>query len=173
MTLHSLRAEVGLRALRPGTGEIAAALSQAQTVAHIDAQTARATGQARAMASLAPRLADLLLVLPARASQPITLVVTGLPRIAQVGALHDALRTLPGVRSVRRRSWDKQTATWELDVTTEAVPLLARALEDEAPVRPFRLSVTSETRAKIQAEATRASGGVAPGRTQRRNLSRK
>ena len=144
MTLHSLRVEVGLRALRHGTNEIVAALSSARTVAHIDAATARATGAQQAMAGLAPRLADLLMVLPAQASQPVTLVVANLARAAQVGKLHDALHSLPGVRAVTRRSWEKQTAIWELDVTTEVVPLLARALEEDAAVRPFRLAQCSD-----------------------------
>jgi len=156
MTLHSLRVEVGLRALRGGTNEVVAALSSARTVAHIDARAARATGAQQAMAGLAPRLADLLMVLPAQASQPVTLVVANLARAAQVGKLHDALHSLPGVRAVTRRSWEKQTAIWELDVTTEALPLLARALEEDAATRPFRLAVVSETRARITASVPAA-----------------
>jgi hypothetical protein len=60
-----------------------------------------------------------------------------------------------------------------LDVTTEAVPLLARALEEDASVRPFRLSVTSETRARISATVSPVASVGARGRPQTRNFLRK
>lgn len=153
MTLHSVRGALGLRATRTGTDEVVAALSGAEVVAHIDLATARSEATERVLSVLAPRLADALMLLPAQASQPVTLIVANLPRIASVGKLHDALRQLPGVRQAVRRSWIKGVATWELDVTTDAVPLLARALEEDAAVRPFRLAVSSETRARITASA--------------------
>ncbi len=153
MTMTTLRVTLGLQARRPGTNETIAALSSAQTGTHVDAATARATAAEKAMQNLAPRLADALLVLPSQASQPVTLVVARLDGATRVGRLHDALRTLPGVRSVTRRSWTNRTATWELDVTREAVPLLARSLEQDAAVRPFRLRVSGETRARITAAA--------------------
>ena len=151
MTLSTLRVTLGLRAERPGASETLAAFSLAQTCAHVNAATARATAAEQAMQSLAPRLADALLVLPAQASQPVTLVIVGLNGAAQVGRLDDALRALPGVRSVSRRSWQNKTAVWELDVTREAVALLARALEEDASVRPFHLAVSGETRSRITA----------------------
>jgi hypothetical protein len=153
MTLHSIRGDLALRALRSGTDEVVVALSASNVAAHIEAATARAATLDKAAQALAPRLADALLLLPARDSQPVMLVVGNLPRVTQVGKLHDALHALPGVRRVTRRSWDDGTATWELDVTTEALPLLARALEEDARLRPFRLAVSSETRARIAAAA--------------------
>lgn len=151
MTLHSIRGDVRLRTLRTGTNEVVAALSGADVAAHINGETARAVISGQVTSALAPRLVEALLLLPAQASQPVTLVVTNLARITQVGRLDDALRELPGVRRVTRRSWEKGVATWELDVTTEAVSLLARALEEEAALLPFRLTVSSETRARITA----------------------
>ena len=159
MTLHSVRGELGLRATRTGTEEVVAALSGAEVVAHIDPATARSEATERALTTLAPRLADALMLLPAQASQPVTLVVANLKRMTEVGKLHDALRMLPGVRQATRRSWLKGVATWELDVTSDAVPLLARALEEDAVVRPFRLAVSSETRARITAAASK---GLSP-----------
>lgn len=156
MTLSTLRVSAGLRAQRWGTRETVAALSLSETAAHIDENTARASAAGRALETLAPRLADALLVLPAQASRPVTLIVANLPNAARVGRLGDALRLLPGVRSVTRRAWQNKTAVWELDVTSEAVPLLARALEEDAAVRPFGLSVSGETRARIEAFAPAA-----------------
>lgn len=158
MTMTTLRVTLSLQARRPGANETIAALSSVQTGTHVDAATARATAAEKAVQVLAPRLADALLILPAQASQPVTLVVAHLDGATRVGRLHDALRTLPGVRSVTRRSWQNRTATWELDVTREAIPLLARALEQDATVRPFRLSVSGETRARITATAVTFKG---------------
>lgn len=158
MTMTTLRVTVGLQARRPGANETVAALASAQTGTHVDAATARATAAEKAVQNLAPRLADALLIFPAQESQPVTLVVANLNGATQVGRLHDALRTLTGVRHVSRRSWRNRTATWELDVTREAIPLLARALEEDAAVRPFRLSVSGETRARITAAAATLKG---------------
>lgn len=158
MTMTTLRVTVGLQARRPGANETVAALASAQTGTHVDAATARATAAEKAVQNLAPRLADALLIFPAQESQPVTLVVANLNGATQVGRLHDALRTLTGVRHVSRRSWRNRTATWELDVTREAIPLLARALEEDAAVRPFRLSVSGETRARITAAAATPKG---------------
>jgi hypothetical protein len=151
MTMHSLRGQVTLRALRTGTDEVVASLTGANVAAHVDAAAARGVTMEKVASTLAPRLADALLLLPARDSQPVTLVVTNLSRIGEVGKLHDALRSLAGVRQVTRRSWENLVATWELDVTTDAVSLLARALEEDAALRPFKLVVSSETRARIVA----------------------
>lgn len=155
MTLYSVRGEITVRALRSGTSEVVAALSAAEVRAHIDKAAARAVTGGSAMAILAPRLADALMLLPARSSQPVLLVVSNLVRIGQVARLHDALRSLPGVRQVTRRSWEKGAATWELDVTADAVPLLGRALEEDVATRPFRLAVSSESRARIVAAVSR------------------
>jgi hypothetical protein len=165
MTLHSVRGELTVKATRAGTNEIIAAFTGADVAAHIDADAARASTAERVLSSLAPRLADALLLLPAQAAQPVTLVVANLTKLAQVGELHDALRSLPGVRSVTRRGWKDRAATWELDVTTDAVSLLARALEDDVDTRPFRLVVTSESRSRITA---RLGGAAAAGSVRRR-----
>jgi hypothetical protein len=156
MTMHSVRGDVTVRATRVGTGEIVAALSGADTALHIDLTTARATAASGAMDALAPRLAESLMVLPAALSQPVTLAVSGLTRAAQVGRLEDALNDVPGVRAVTRRSYANGTATWELDLFSDSLPSLSRNLEEFPALRPFRLSVASETRARILATATPA-----------------
>ena len=153
MTLHSVRAEMTVRAVRADTEEVVAAFSASNVAPHIEATTARTVGGEKAASAVAPRLAEALMLLPAQASQPVTLVVAGLTRVADVGRLHDALRTLPGVRRVSRRSWEHGTATWEMDVTTDAVPLLGRSLEEDRSTRGFRIAVSSETRARIMAQA--------------------
>jgi hypothetical protein len=156
MTMHSVRSDVTVRATRVGTGEIVAALSGADTALHIDLTTARATAASGAMEVLAPKLAESLMVLPAALSQPMTLAVSGLTRAAQVGKLEDALNDVPGVRAVTRRSYTNGTATWELDMFTDSVPTLSRNLEEFPALRPFRLAVASETRARILATSTPA-----------------
>jgi hypothetical protein len=153
MTMHSIRSDIAVRASRIGTGEVVAALSASDTFAHIEESAARAECAADAMRVLAPRLADALMVLPAQDSQPVTLVVSNLFGIRQVGKLEDALNLLSGVRGVTRRSYQSGKAVWELDVSTDALPLLSRELEESTTLRPFRLSVASEDRARIVAAA--------------------
>jgi hypothetical protein len=151
MVMRTVRGDYTVRAAWAGTGEVVAALSATDSAMHIDLATACGQTADDALATLAPRLADALMVLPARASQPVTLVVGGLPRAAAVAKLEDALETLPGVREVRRRAYAAGKATWELDVFTDAVPLLSRAIEEGKPLRPFGLTVTQEARGRVVA----------------------
>jgi hypothetical protein len=153
MTMNSVRSDLTLRALRAGTGEVVAALSASDTALHINLGTARSEAADGAMEALAPRLADALMVLPASQSQPVTLVVSNLRSATQVGKLEDALNYLPGVRGVTRRSFAAGTAKWELDVFSDATSLLARALEENATLRRFGLSVSEENRTRIIAAA--------------------
>jgi hypothetical protein len=151
MKMYSVRGSLSVRASRVGTGEVVAALSAADTALHINLATARGTAAAGAMDVLSPKLTDALMVLPGALSQPVTLVVSGLSRAAQVSKLEESLNTLTGVRTVTRRSWVVGKATWELDVYSDSVPRLSRNLEETPSLRPFRLAVASETRARIVA----------------------
>lgn len=153
MTMYTVRGQITVRATRAGTGEIVSALSGAETEMNISLDTARGTATAKAMESLAPRLADTLMVLPAQNAQPVQLVVSGMGSAVQVGRLEDALGTLAGVRNVTRRSFGGGKAIWELDVFTESLPQLSRRLEEDAALRSFRLSVASDAGAKIIAAA--------------------
>jgi uncharacterized protein YjhX (UPF0386 family) len=167
MTMHSVRGEVSVRATRAQTGEVIAALSASDTALHISVPTARSQAAEAAMKTLAPRLTDALLLLPARDAQPVELVVSNLLRVGDVERLEDALNRMTGVRGVTRRGWQNGRATWELEVFTEAQPMLARLLETSADTRPFRLNVASETRARITAFVTppaRPTAAAAKGR---------
>jgi len=151
MTMYSVRGRLSVRATRAGTGEVVANLSAADNAAHIRLVTAREAACADAAKALAPRLADALLILPARVSQPVTLVVTGLTDRKRVQALDTALETATGVRGVTRRSWTNHTATYELDVLSAGLPLVSDSLETAPALRPFRLRVSAETAARITA----------------------
>lgn len=153
MTMYSERSDLVVRAVRSGTGEVVAVFSGADVALHIQPDTARATAAEDVMTLLAPRLAESLLVLPAAQSQPVALVVSGLRGVGEAGKLEEALETLPGVRTVQRRSYTNGTATWELDVFTDAAPQLSRNLEELPALRPFRLTVGTETKARISATA--------------------
>ena len=153
-TMHSVRGDVTAKALRVGTGEVIASLSASDTTFHVSADTARSQSAHDAAQILAPRLADALLVLPAANVQPVTLVISGLKSAAQTAQLEDALNALNGVQRVTRRSYANGSATWELDMVTEAASLLPRALEENLALRRYRLSIASETRSKIVAVAS-------------------
>jgi hypothetical protein len=166
MTMHSVRSDLTLRALRAGTGEVVAALSASDTALHISLNTARSEAADGAMEALAPRLADALMVLPASQSQSVMLVVSNLRSATQVGKLEDALNVLPGVRGITRRSYTAGIAKWELDVFSDATPMLARALEESAGLRHFGLAVAEENRSRIVA-AARPQTGDSAGRADR------
>jgi len=153
MTMYTVRGQMTLRATRAGTGEVVSTLSAAGTDMNINLATARGTATAKAMETLAPRLADALMVLPAQNAQPVQLVVSNIGSAAQAGRLEDALQVLSGVRGVTRRSFSKGKATWELDVFTDSLPHLSRHLEEDIAMRPFRLAVASDAGAKIMAAA--------------------
>lgn len=155
MDLYSARGRLTLRATRAGTGEVVSALSAEGSAATTDRDAAESRALAEAADLAGPRLADALLILPARESQPVQLVVARVWRMGTVGKLEDALETLPGVRQVTRRSFDAATgrAIWELDVLSGALPLLARHLEADDALRPFHLAVASDAGATIVATA--------------------
>lgn len=152
-TMHSIRGDVTAKALRVGTGEVVAALSASDTQFNVSAAAARTQAATDAAKNLAPRLADALLVLPAANAQPITLVVSGLKSASQAAKLEDSLNALTGVQRVTRRTYANGSATWELDVMSEAVSLLPRSLEQNASLRRFRLTIASENRSKVVAVA--------------------
>jgi hypothetical protein len=153
MTMYTVRAQMTLRATRAGTGEVVSALSSEGLDANIDLPTARGTATAKAMETLAPRLADALMVLPAQNAQPVQLVVSGIGSAAKAGRLEEALEVLPGVQGITRRSFNSGTAIWELTVFTDSLSLLSRRLEEDVTLRPFRLAVASDAGAKIVASA--------------------
>ena len=153
MVMHSVRAQVSLRATRLPTGEVVASLSEAATAPHISVATAQTESAEKAARALAPRLADLLLVLPARDAQHVELVIAHLSSATQTAQVEDALQTLAGVRGVTRRGYEAGRAVWELDVYTDTLSNLPRTLETDPALRPFHLAVTGETRARIAASA--------------------
>jgi hypothetical protein len=153
MTMYTVRGQVTVRATRAGTGEVVSALSAAGLDMNISLATARGTATEEAMETLAPRLADALMILPAQSAQPVQLVVSNIGSAAQAGRLEDALGLLPGVRGVTRRSYNSGKAVWELDVFTDTLPLLSRRLEEDVSLRPFRLAVASDAGAKIVASS--------------------
>ena len=153
MTMHTVRGEVSLRATRTQTGEVVAALSTADTALHISLPTARAQATEAALKTLAPRLTDALLLLPARDAQPVELIVTNLSRIGDVERLEEALNRVTGVRGVTRRSWTGGRAVWELEVFAEAQSSLSHDLEASEPIKRFKLRIASDTRAQIVAAA--------------------
>jgi hypothetical protein len=153
MTMYTVRSQISIRATRAGTGEVVSALSADGSEANISLATARGTATAKAMETLAPRLADALMILPAQNAQPVQLVISNIGSVSQAGRLEDALGVLPGVRGVTRRSFSSGKAVWELDVFTDSVPLLSRRLEEDTTLKPFRLTVASDAGAKIVASA--------------------
>ena len=151
MTMYAIDAQVTVQAVRVGTGEIVAAFTGHDTANHVNVSTARDEAAGDALAAMTPHLLDSLMVLPAAQSQPVTLVVSHLHGAVQVGKLEEALERLNGVQKVTRRSYTAGTAAWEMDVLTDLAPNLARDLEESPTLRPFRLTVTTENRAKIVA----------------------
>ncbi len=158
MTMYTVRGQIVVRATRAGTGEVVSALSATDSDMNISLQSARDNAKTRAMDTLAPRLADALMVLPAQNAQPVQLIVSGIGSASQAGRLEEALGLLPGVRGVVRRSFESGRVVWELDVFTDTLPLLGRYLEENTALRPFRLTVASDAGAKIVASAHAAKG---------------
>jgi len=156
MTLHSIRGDVTVRAVRAGTSEIVASASGSETILHINATTASAQAAEDAVGKIAPKIADALMILPAAQSQPITVAVSGLSGIGQATKMEEALSQLPGVRNVVRRSYNSGEAIWELDVYSEGIATLAQSLEETGSLRSFGLTVSSETKSRINATAKSA-----------------
>jgi len=148
-TMHSIRGDVVARAIRVGTGEVVASLFATHTNFNINADAARSQATTEATQSLAPQLTDALMVLPAAQSQAITLQVSGLKNVTQAAQLEDALNSLTGVQKVTRRGYTNGFANWELDMLTDTVSQLPRAIEQSGALRRFRLSVASENRSRI------------------------
>ncbi|GAB4451689.1 MAG: hypothetical protein OHK0029_01320 [Armatimonadaceae bacterium] len=150
LTMHSIRGTVSVRALRTGTSEVVAALSDSRTALHVNATTAKAQAAEDATEQIAPRLAEALLVLPAAHSQPVTLTLSGLRGVAEVGEVEEALYSVPGVQNVLRRSYERGKATWELDVFNEGAATLSRSLEEQSALRALGVKIESETRSLIR-----------------------
>ena len=162
-TVQTLRGVLTLRATLVGTGEVVAALTGSQfavadTTATGSGDTARDDAMAMAATNLAPRLTDALLLLPARSAQPVQLVVGKIGSAARAGRFEDALNTLPGITSVTRRRYENGSGIWELQVFSDEQPQVARDLEENAALKPFKLTVLSDTLVKIVA----ATNGVVP-----------
>jgi hypothetical protein len=157
MTLHSVRGELTVRATRAGTGEVAVALSGAGNGLHIALESARATATDQALTTLGPGIAEALLLLPARDSQPVELVVSPVGSAAAASRLEEALNALSGIRGVIRRSFAGGRAVYELDVLSLTQSELGRELEEAPALRAFRLTVTSDTASKIVAIAAATS----------------
>lgn len=161
--LENLRGVLTLRATLAGTGEVVAALT-ADEMASADASAvgganaARADAMTLASATLAPRLTDALMLLPAREAQPVQLVVGKIGSAARAGRFEDALNTLPGITSVTRRRYEDGNGIYELQVLSDAQAEIARDLEESPALKSFKLTVLSDTLVKIVA----ATNGVAP-----------
>ena len=153
MTMHTVRSDICVRATRSRTGEEVAALSAAAATANVGLVTARADAADQALARLAPSLVEALLLLPARDAQPVQLVVSHVASATDAARLEDALNALPGVRSVRRRSYEAGSATYELEVLSESLSRIARDIEESEATRSFHLKVHSDTTSKITASA--------------------
>ena len=152
MTMHSVRAEVSLVATRVQTGEVVATLHNADTGANISASVARTEAASGALTTLAPRLADALLTLPAQSVEPVEVVVTGVTGATGAAALGEAITVaVPGVEKETRRSLAGGRVVYEFDVLAAAQPLFARALETAPALSAYHLRVMKETRNRIVA----------------------
>ena len=159
MTMHGVNALLSLRVTRQGTGEVVTALSAAAVRLNVNENTAASQSAEVAARALSPRLVDSLLLLTTRDAYAVALVIKNINGVGRMGKLEDALQTIPGVKSVMRRSYENGAGSWELEIASEAAPLLGRTLEEDAAFKPFRLNVTGESRAKVTAVAGTASAG--------------
>ncbi len=155
MTLHSVRTTVRVTVLRAETGESIGAVSGGDTAAHIALATARSEAARGALAELSSRLTGVLVTLPARVSEPVEIIVSGVGSATEAAALAETIATtVPGVQKVSRKSYTDGRAVYEADVLADANSLLARALETAPGLRRFHLRVTRETRSRVVAEST-------------------
>ncbi len=153
MTMHSLRGDLSVYVSWPDTSEALTSFNAGASAMHIDRETACREAAGDAAEEIAPQLEGALLILCARLSQPVQLHVQNIGSATRMTKLEEALSTLPGVQSVTRRGYQGKHMTWELDVLSEALPLLSRALEQAPSLKPFKLTVASETRSRITASA--------------------
>jgi hypothetical protein len=150
MTMHSVRADVTVKAVRAETGEAVSTFSGSGTSAHIALATARSEATTEALSNAVPRLSNALLTLPAQISSPLEIVVTGIPSATEAAAFADTLVVaVPGVQKVTRRSFMGNRAVYEADVLTDALPLVGRSLETAPALKRYRPQVTKETRNRI------------------------
>jgi hypothetical protein len=141
MTMYTVRGEVTARARRGS--EVVAARVQTELGRHINLETARQQAVDDAVEKLARLLAEDLLVLPSRLTQPVQLIVTGIASADAAQALCDRLGALPGVLKALKRSWSGTSATYELEVPT------GTALS--SPLKALGLTVLSESKTQITA----------------------
>lgn len=153
MTMHSMKGDLSVYVAWPTTAEAITSLYAQDTAMHIDRETACRQAAGDAAEAIAPGLTDALMVLCARLSQPVQLHVANVGSATRMTKLEESLLTLPGVQGVKRRGYQGKNMTWELDVVSDAVPLLSRALEQGSALKPFRLAVSAETRGRITASA--------------------
>ena len=156
MTMNSVRVLLSLRATRQGTGEVVTALSASAIRLNINENTAASQSAEVAARAVGPRLVDSLLLLTTRDAYAVALVIKNVNGAGRMGKIEDALETVPGVRRVTRRSYENGAGAWELEMNAESVPLLARTLEENAAFKAFHLTVTTESRGKIVAQAVGA-----------------
>ena len=108
------------------------------------------------------RFGGLSFALPHDAAYPVTISFLLDGKEVASRRFHEPTLGIVYSSEVRRPDWigaprpNQFQPGVDFEVPPDAVPLLARALEEDSAVRAFRLAVSSETRARITAAAAKA-----------------
>ncbi len=132
--MHSVRANISVRAINPDNGNVVASSIQTQAVGHIDPTT----GGTQALAKVAQKAADDLLkkvmaVWESEVAGPsqVKLTVKNVSKSRFLRAFSEVLRNqVRGVADVRQRSYKSKVAELEVDIKGSAQDL-AEELEDK------------------------------------------
>lgn len=138
-------------AVRAETGEVIASHLEEDLVS--DRVDALAAGTAVQLAArrIAGRFLGDLAALPASTARRVRLEVAGFADRSRAQALEEALRLLPGVRGTHAQEFTNGTLTLEVEMDAVAADRIGTDLERAAVLREFGLTVTAETKARIQA----------------------
>lgn len=145
--MHSIRANISVRALHLDTGRIMATSTQSKAVGHIDP----VTGGTRALTKVAEAAADELLqkILDQWQSEvagptTVQLTVSNFKRSRQVRQLMGILRNrVRGIQTVRQRRYGGQTAHLEVDLEGSSQDLAMELEEKKFP--GFRVVIEAIT----------------------------
>lgn len=133
--MHSLRANISLRALNLDNGEILATVTASQAVGHIDATSGGNSALRKVAQKGSAKLLDKLLSRWKKeitGPSTITLVLSGARRSKDIRRISGILRSeVRGVQNVRQRSFSKGTAHLEVAMVGSA-QTLAEALEEKS-----------------------------------------
>ncbi|MEZ4271330.1 MAG: flagellar assembly protein T N-terminal domain-containing protein [Myxococcota bacterium] len=132
--MHSIKANISLRALNLDSGDILATATESATVGHIDATT----GGTKALKNVTQKAADTLLKkILARwqtevsGPQTVSLKIAGVAKSKNLRELATFLRNeVRGVQEVRQRSYRKKVATLDVEIKGTA-QALAEELEEK------------------------------------------